>query len=90
MYAILIEDNFGISRNKLREKLKENGVGTRKFFIPMHRQPIFKTMGIAKGFYPITDEISKRGLYLPSSSCLTKQEIKYICNVIKKIGQLAN
>ena len=85
MYAIVLEDSFGLDRDTLREKLMQNGIETRSFFIPMHEQPIFKKMDIAKGSYPVADEVSKRGLYLPSSSSLTESQINFICETIKNI-----
>jgi dTDP-4-amino-4,6-dideoxygalactose transaminase len=35
--------------------------------------------------YPIAEELSRRGLYLPSSSGLSEEEIGYICGAIKTI-----
>lgn len=79
MYSILIEDDFGLSRDELMEKLKEKGIETRTFFIPMHEQPVFHDMGLFKGKkYPVAEEISRKGMYLPSSSGISENEIKII------------
>jgi perosamine synthetase len=87
MYAIQIEDEFGISRDQLMERLREKGIETRTFFISMHRQPAFRDMGLFNNeeAYPVADELSQRGLYLPSSSGLTVEQISYICKTIKEI-----
>lgn len=85
MYAIVLEDSFGISRDEFMKKLKEKGIGTRTFFIPMHEQPILKKMGLSGTNYPVADYISERGLYLPSSSSLTEDDIRFICQTIKEI-----
>ncbi len=86
MYSILIDEGFGVSRTKLIKKLKDAGIESRTFFIPMHQQPILKKMRIiGKGKYPVADAISKQGLYLPSGSGLKKKEIEYICDCIRKI-----
>ena len=87
MYSILIEENeFGMSRDELMERLKERGIETRTFFIPMHQQPAFLNIGLFKGEkYPIAEELSEKGLYLPSSSGLKEEEIKYICATTKDI-----
>jgi perosamine synthetase len=88
MYSVLIEDGFGINRDELMEELWKKGIETRSFFIPMHKQPVFHNMGLFKGeSYPIADELSKKGMYLPSSSGLREEEIRYICNVIKEIKE---
>ncbi|MEO0294171.1 MAG: DegT/DnrJ/EryC1/StrS family aminotransferase [candidate division WOR-3 bacterium] len=88
MYSILIEDDFNLTRDQLMQKLKEKGIDSRPFFIGMHRQKSLKDFGCdCSGNYPVTDEISERGLYLPSSSGLKVEEIDYICDVIRKFSE---
>src|SRR4030067_694776 len=41
MYSILVEDDFGMTRDELRAYLANHGIETRTFFIPMHVQPIY-------------------------------------------------
>ncbi len=87
MYCILIEDRFSISRNELMIKLREKGIDTRTFFIPMHQQPAFLNMGLFKGEgYPVAEDLSREGLYLPSGSGLTEEQIKQVCDAISEIG----
>ncbi len=91
MYSILIEEEFGMSRDVLMKKLRERGIETRPFFIPMHQQPIFKKMGLFKGEkYPIAEELSKKGLYLPSGVGLTKKQVEYVCDSIKEIHEIGD
>jgi len=88
MYSIIIGDEFGMSRDDLMKKLEEKGVETRPFFIPMHEQPVFQKMGLFKGErYPVAEELARKGMYLPSSSGLREEEIRYICEVIKEIRE---
>ena len=86
MYCITIEKEFGISRDDVMKKLKENGVDSRSFFIPMHKQPVFLDMGLfANETYRVAEEISEKGLYLPSSPGLTDNQVSFICDTIDKI-----
>jgi perosamine synthetase len=88
MYSILIQDEFGISRDELQAKLKGSGVDTRSFFIPMHQQPAFGNLGLFEGeSYPVSEEISKRGMYLPSGSGLTEEEIGQVSTTLKRIRE---
>ncbi len=91
MYGILIEEDFGISMPKLREELYKNGIDTRTFFIGMHKQPAYKgkdeRFPDISGSYPISDELERKGCYLPSSSHLKKEEITKIVNTIKTIKE---
>jgi len=86
MYSILVEDDFAMPRDELIQTLSEKQIDSRPFFIPMHKQKSLQNYGCdCSGNYPVADEISKKGLYLPSSSSLTGREIEYICNTIAKL-----
>ena len=76
MYAIQTRN-----REELAIRLLEKGIETRPFFIPMHQQPMISD----NGSYPIANEISKRGLYLPSGTGLPVKDIMYVCDSIKEI-----
>jgi perosamine synthetase len=65
VYGILIEDEFGLDRKTVQAELKRNGIETRRFFYPLHRQPIIPKTGIRTEF-PMSARISDRGMYLPS------------------------
>jgi len=41
MYSILVEEKAGVNRDELMRKLKENGIETRPFFVPMHILPMY-------------------------------------------------
>ena len=89
MYSILIDKKaLGISRDKFKEELLKEGIETRSFFVPMHKQPVFRKMGLFLGErYPVSEDISKRGLYLPSGLNLDREKIDFICEKIKRIKQ---
>jgi perosamine synthetase len=81
MNAILIDkDKFGMDRDSLEKILREHGVETRRFFIGMDKQKSLKKFGCdCSGKYPFSDYLSNNGLYLPSGSNLTEEEIKNVC-----------
>ncbi len=91
MYGILIDNKFRLTRDEVMKKLFEKGIETRSFFIPMHKQPIFNDKNNERTYvkddnkYPNAEELSRKGLYLPSSSSLKKEEIEYIVNTIKSL-----
>lgn len=82
MYAILVEDDFGISRDALREKLALRGIETRSFFIPIHLQPIYRRK--YRREFPVSEELCRKGMYLPSSSRLTSHQIEKIASEIHR------
>jgi perosamine synthetase len=87
MYGILIDEkSFRLTRDEFREELYRKAIDTRSFFIPMHRQPVFRSSGLfASERYPISEGISRRGLYLPSGIPLTEERVDFVCSVIKQI-----
>lgn len=83
MFGILVdEQKYGMNKNKLRKILADHGIETRSFFIPIHFQPIyFKRFRLQR--YPVAETLCRDGLYLPSSTLLTKKQVDQICNLIK-------
>jgi perosamine synthetase len=86
MYSILLGDDFGVSRDEVMRKLKAAGIETRSFFVSMHRQPALAKFGCdMSGSYPVTDELARTGLYLPSSSGLSDAQIARIADALLSI-----
>ena len=81
MYSILVEDNFGMSRDDLMKKLEEKGIETRPFFYPMHVMPPYKN----EEKFHVAEEISRKGINLPSGVNLEEEVIKHVCDTIEKI-----
>lgn len=73
-FDILCDDREG-----LMDYLRERGIGSRKFYPPLHSEPVY---GYESSF-PVTEEISARGLWLPSSITVTDKQIEYICEVVR-------
>ena len=78
MYSILVANRR--TRDSLISQLKESGIETRPFFVPLHKLPMYR----ANESFPVSENLSDRGLNLPSSAKLTENEIEYICREIKK------
>ena len=83
MYGIVVEDEFGISRDELRRRLARRGIETRTFFIPIHLQPIYHPQFQSQR-YPVADDLCLRGMYLPSGATLTASEVSYVCDAIEE------
>ena len=86
MYGVLVEKEFGLSRDQLVEALKKQGIETRSFFVPMHLQPVFAedTRKTRKyGPFPVAERLSEQGFYLPSGLTISQDQIHYICRRIR-------
>ncbi len=82
MYGVTLGDSFRRGRDRVMVEMKEKGVETRAFFCPMHRQPVFAgndpRFPDTSGEYPVSDDLWKRGLYLPSGLGLTRGQIEEV------------
>ncbi len=91
MYTVLVEKEFGLRRDELMGKLKEKGIETRTFFIPVHLQPLFREDREYKSLsFPVAEELSRKGFYLPSGLALTQDEIQEVTEAIKQIQKNQN
>jgi perosamine synthetase len=87
MYGVKLGDTFRRGRDGVMAAMKEKGVETRAFFCPMHRQPVFQMSDArfpdVSGEYPVSDDLWKRGLYLPSGLGLTRAQVE---EVVEKLA----
>ena len=88
MNGLVVDQScLGMSRDELMSKLKEMGIDTRLFFSGMHAQKSLKQYGChMRGDYTVTEWLSENGMYLPSSSGLCDEDIRYVCDAIANIG----
>jgi len=82
MYAVVLEDGFALTRDRLRAELQRRGVETRPFFRSSAQQPMVRERAGVQGPFPVSERIAARGLYLPSGLALTAAQIDYVCAAI--------
>ena len=79
MNSIVLKDISVVSRDDIMSSLNEDGIETRPFFHPMHTLPMYCDQNKGKVF-PIAEYLSTRGINLPSSATLKKDDLSYICD----------
>lgn len=67
------------NRDQLMSYLKQNKIGSRIMYPPLNKQEAYNV----KGDHVVSNEIGVKGLWLPSSSKLTNDQIDYVCDKIK-------
>jgi perosamine synthetase len=87
VFCITIDPKrFGCTRDQLISILDGKGVESRPFYYPLHRLPAFRQDADRRGtILPIVDNLSKVGMYLPSSTDLSDHEVDYICEIIRSV-----
>lgn len=87
-FSVIFQKDAKKNINHLINILKNKGVETRNFVIPLHYQPAFLKHSLFTGEnYPQAEYLSKHGLCLPTGPKITDAQIKYICKIIKKALQ---
>ncbi|MDD4287128.1 MAG: DegT/DnrJ/EryC1/StrS family aminotransferase [Candidatus Peribacteraceae bacterium] len=91
MYAVLVDEQLGMTRDAFRAELKKRGIDTRDFFTSCAAQPAIRALGSvpfgsAQGPFPVTENIAERGLYLPSGLALTEEQIAAVIVAVRAIA----
>lgn len=85
MYGIVLDDGVPLDAAAFGARLKEQGIDTRPFFLGMHEQPVLRERGLFVGErYPVTERLSRRGLYLPSGLGLSAAQIDTVCAAVRR------
>ncbi len=85
-FPVLINENeYGISRDELYEKLKENSIFARRYFYPLISSfdPYRKLPSAFDGNLPISTNASLQVLCLPIFVDLSFEDVELIVNIIK-------
>ena len=67
-------------RDELIPYLKKNGIGSRTMYPPINKQECYQI----EGEHPVSNKIGEKGLWLPSFTQITNEEIDKVCDTIKK------
>jgi len=86
VFGLVLKEELGIKAKEVMLQLAQNKIGTRAFFWPMHRQPIFNKMGLFENeSYPTSECIANYGFYLPSGLGITDSQIEKVAATLKEI-----
>ena len=91
----LVSKKSNLDADYYMQKLKEQGVETRHFFYPIHKQPALIKEGCCSkeqlddSLFPNSNYISKHGFYIPSGLGLTQEQQEYVVEVLQQIDDEA-
>jgi len=86
VYGIVLKGQVPFDAEELIRRLKEKGIGTRPFFWPMHKQPVFKKMELfEKISCPVAERIALRGFYIPSGLALTEKQQEVVAENLREV-----
>ena len=87
VFVVRLSDGFTPDdRNKILEKMKNNGIQVGNYFPPVHLQPFMvERFGYKPGDFPIAESVSGRTIALPFYNNLTKDQIADVCSALSRI-----
>ena len=84
VYVIRLDATY--DRDEVIRQLQQRGVPSRPYFPPIHLQPFYRQrFGYHEGIYPLTEAVGASTLALPFSSKLSKTQVDYVCEMLRKV-----
>lgn len=85
-YVVKIENEFPMSRDEFMKYLQEKGIGCAVHYpMPIYKQPLYRKLGFNDVKCPNAEDLSSKVLSLPVHPALTKEDLKYIVEVINNL-----
>lgn len=86
VYGIVLKENVKSTAIEVIKLLAKNGIGSRPFFCPMHKQPLLKNLvSFENNSFPFSEMLYEKGFYIPSGMALTEKEIIRTADVVREI-----
>ena len=86
VYAVMLKDEYSETAKKVMAELAEFGIGTRPFFYPMHKQPVFNRMGLfLDDVLPNSEKLHERGFYIPSGLGITEEQLEKVSKTLREV-----
>jgi len=75
---------FTPRRDELRAFLRERGIGTGLHYpLPLHLQPAYERLGLARGTLPVAERLTGETLSLPMDPLLSREQVDWVVESIK-------
>jgi len=88
MVTVILPEAPGLGKEAVMEALRSEGIDTRPFFNPLSSLPAYRRAKSARGARarnPVSYRISPRGINLPSALDLSVDDVRYVCDRLKRI-----
>lgn len=88
VFGIVLGERYEFNALEICEKLKEMGIGSRTFFYPIHKQPVYIKQGMFQNIIcPNAEKLSDRGFYIPSGLGITTEQMEMVSICLHRLLQ---
>ena len=88
MVTAIVDERFGLAKEELIAALGQEGIDSRPFFYPLSSMPAYASWPQAQGARSrnrVAYNLSPRGVNLPSALSLTQENVRYVCDRLRRI-----
>ena len=88
MVTIVLDQAFGINKERLIALLSERDIDSRPFFYPLSSLPAYEHSEQAyqaRQRNHVSYQLSPYGVNLPCALNMTEEQVRYVCDVLKEI-----
>ena len=84
LYIIRITKKNKLGRNRIFNKLRENGIGVNIHYIPIYRQPFYKKFNFVYSSFKNSEQYYSEAISIPIYPGLKKKEQEFVLDTIIK------
>ena len=83
VFGVIFHEGSPLDGTSASNLLREKSVETRRFFCPMHLQPVMRNVNYEKiGSMKVSERLWERGIYLPMGGGITLDEVDRVCEAL--------
>jgi perosamine synthetase len=87
LYAVRVRPEYGLTRDRLIDRLRDRGIGTSVHFIPVHQLSWYRHECVMpRGGFPGADAVFAETLSLPMDQVITDDEVDAVCAALVELG----
>ncbi|GAP39372.1 DegT/DnrJ/EryC1/StrS family aminotransferase [Flexilinea flocculi] len=84
-FVYVIRLKPGLDRSAISQRMTAMGVPVRPYFSPIHLQPYMREkFGYVPGKYPVAEDLGRRGLAIPFSGKMTREQVQEVASIIQQ------
>jgi len=86
LYVVRVNfDDISITKEKLFLKMRERGIGLQLHYMPINKQPYYKSLGYGSEYTPVMDRYYKEAFSLPIYPKMSNEEQEYVINSLFEV-----